>query len=751
MQQKFRNLVVLSFLFVLTGVAIELSPSPKECVFSGKQVRLGYAWNIAADGDFKEAAQWLQEEFLLRGWSISSEAVQKLNIKKIANPTANREFYSLEISEGVITLSAAESEGSFRAVGRLLGILKNPDVQYGAETFALPELTLRDYPDIPLRVMDLTMTFWEPFSAAERLDSTKKIISILSMHGFNAVVIALGGNYVSKHFPSLWQNPWTEKDIREVVAYCRRCGMIPIPAINTIGHWEGSPKIVSLKNSNGDTIGHDITNEAFYVEYAKVLDELMDFFGYPPYFRVGGDEANAVFQFLGSSAEKSEKLYAKVFNFAAEHLAQYNCRPVIWHDMIFAKELGGRRESDGVTESRLLPAPNILKLLSKRIVINYWNYRSGPYDGAQVLTDAGFDVWTSTWHWPDAIWKLARYTGENHLAAYDGTTWCNNHNKGGAMVLVGEYAWNSQREKVAFNPDEVFMREWSSMPLFRNVASASPLTFENAVPAEGIGMTSANVGTLSVDISRPVAAVRTVFQALENPEEAVTLRQQRPDAEIFLKGVERFVMRIPAVNGPRLYNSFALYTPSYGTTKTNMWGEDWVIRDGKVIQHASRKSDLPIPAGCGIISANETGADVQMNVRKLMDSPQVELEAGYAEVAGEQQPIVAECKADDTTLALVFGTRLYMFTERPEAAANITVTTTDGTSEEFALNVDFALAPDPHFFHNFNIVYLPKGLVAVVWRGTPERRPKKVSVQFTPIGTAIGAKLMGSVSLSEKE
>ncbi|MBQ9367286.1 MAG: hypothetical protein IJT83_05850 [Victivallales bacterium] len=64
--------------------------------------------------------------------------------------------------------------------------------------------------------------------------------------------------------------------------------------------------------------------------------------------------------------------------------------------MLFSKQLGGHRKGDGFAESRVLPGQTAIDALSRRLIINYWNYEyAQSYDGVEILRKAGFEVWSS--------------------------------------------------------------------------------------------------------------------------------------------------------------------------------------------------------------------------------------------------------------------------------------------------------------------------------------------------------------------
>ena len=747
MRTKLSILPVLLLIFSQFAAAMELTPKPKELSVAGKKAHFTYNWEIAGADVFPDAAAWLKEEFSARKWQIVPGAGQRLTLRKCTTHK-NKEYYTLEVNANGAILEAATPEGMKRAVGRFFSLLKQPSTVYRQDTFSMPQLAIRDWPDFPVRMMDLTMAFWEPFDDTERLESTKNIIRIMSEHGFNYVVIELAGNYVSKHFKTNRPSPWSVKHIRELVRFCNLRGVTAIPAINTIGHLGRAPQICILKNKAGQNIGHDVQKEEFYKAYANVLDELMELFENPPYFRVGGDESNAVFRHYALGAENNAKLYTKVFNFAAEHLEKYNCRPILWHDMIFANELGGKRASiDGLSDGKqVIPSEIVLKNLSRKIIVNFWDYSARKsYPGINILRDAGFEVWASTWHYSKAIFALAKYSVNNGVTAFDGTTWSNNHTKGGALIQVGECAWNGNAGKISFDPDEVFMREWNLPPFFSNVDKAQPLKWQNAVPLKSSKKQYANIGNLRLPLHQAVAATQTDIVKLKNPEDFLKLKQVRPDTELFLFGAERYVMR-PQINQFRGHNTLILYTPLWGTsTRQNKWGNDWRVVDGKVIGFSEHVPDAVIPPNGCVISAHTTGADIQNNARKLMAGNKVQFIAACPSTTGKLPELTTVC-VDASTLVLVFGTELKLYHDQPLLVAEITVNTVAGKKETFKLDAGFPLVPDPNAYGRFQVIYLPQGNAAVIWNGNGEKA-SGIKLRFSKLGVTIGCKLLNAVQI----
>ena len=728
--------------------ALELTPAPREMAVGEKPAVFGYEWRIEGEDAFPEAAAWLEEEFQLRGWKISDGAASAVKLTGVEG-NGNPEYYTLSITDGAVELGAATREGMFRAAGRFLALLKQPFTEYDQKSFTIPAVAIADWPDFPVRLMTLTMFYWEPFDNAERMDSSKKIIEAMAEHGFNFVSIGIGSNYKSEYFKSNFPTPWSREELKELVRFSKSRGVVPFPYTQFVSHVAIGPQVALLKGPDGKAIGHDIEGEEFYKIMPKVLDELLEIFDNPPYFRLGGDEANNFFKALKKTPEENARLFTKAFNFLAGHLASRNCRAIIWHDMLFAPELGGRRDQlGGTSEAEVIPSELAMELLSKDSIVDYWNYLAAEdYPGLDDLRDAGFEVWASTWYFTDGIFRLANYAGAGGATGYDGTTWNSNHTKGGELVLVGEVAWNSQTEAVNFDPDEVFMREWRTVPRFDNAESASPLKFDHAVYLTDAPTGEVNVGNLKLE-AKPFAAARTEFLALDVPDDIVALKAERPDTELFVTGSgERFVINISLINTARPFSSVVLYTPTHGkSTGTNIWGEDWTIVNGQITKHTSRVADTAIPAGGAVLSANSTGAELHMDCRKITKDGAVEFIVSRAAEAGPLPLLTARCGESASSVVLVFASELNMYADKPTPAATVTVKTAGGREEKFNVNADFALYPDPNLFGNYKLYYLPGGLLAVVWNSQTDK-PAEVNIQFTPIGTAIGAAVVGAAEV----
>ena len=725
------------------------APVPKSMEASGKEVVFQYQWRFEGDGG--PAAEWLREELVSRGgWSVVEKSSQVIDFQKVID-IEHAEGYRLAVSSGRITVSAADESGFFRGVGRLLAILRHPSTIYTDTTVTLPDVSIADWPDYPQRIADLTMTFWEPFSDAERLASAKHIIEILAEHGYNGAVINFGSNYQSRYFASPRPTPWSQTDIRELIRFCKSRGVTPVPGFSTWSHTSSAPQIHIFKNEKGEIFDQDVRHPDFRKDYALVLDEMMELFDNPPYFRVGGDEAHGVLDRLKLSTEENIRIYTDLFNFIGDYLwEKYHCRAVLWHDMLFSAQLGGRREGDGFTEARVIPSQTAIDALSRNLILNYWNY--GPaerYEGVDILREAGFEVWSSCWTIQAGIPTLAKYSYERGATGYVPTTWCWNHNKGGMLLYAGECAWNAQTEAPVCDYDELYLQEWNNAPWFPKANAATPIAFQGAETNEPAVATKVHLSNLAVGLTGGLSPKKTVIFPVRNSEEVHRALEEHPDVKFFVDGDERYDMEIDHVNGPRGFLELVLYTPEQGpTTHQNKWGEEWSVFDGqRVVDHYRTQPDTAIPPDGMLISINVSGADKHNNLRRLMSHGAIRLLASYP-TGGDGSVLRATLKPDTRQVVLVFGARLWPFTEQPIDAVTVAAKCQETEeTEKVSIYNDFALTPDPHFTGNFRKVFLPGGYSALVWNVPEDKTPESLELEFSALGLAMDLRLLAAVEM----
>ncbi|MGF1903259.1 beta-N-acetylhexosaminidase, partial [Aliivibrio sifiae] len=205
-----------------------------------------------ADG----AATWLSEELQ----SITSKK-HPINadgqIIFIANPTLDKGAYQLTVAEKVIKIKAGSNEGFTHACATLLQLINE-------HTLQIPCTKIKDQPRFHYRGMMLDCA--RHFHPLERV---KRLINQLAQYKFNVFHWHLtddeGWRVEIKAFPELtdigaWRGPeeiiepqythvakkhggfYSQKEIKEVIAYAEMRGITIIPEIDIPGHCRSAIK-----------------------------------------------------------------------------------------------------------------------------------------------------------------------------------------------------------------------------------------------------------------------------------------------------------------------------------------------------------------------------------------------------------------------------------------------------------------------------------------------------------------------------
>lgn len=264
-----------------------------------------------ADG----AATWLSEELQ----SITSKK-HPINadgqIIFIANPTLDKGAYQLTVAEKVIKIKAGSNEGFTHACATLLQLINE-------HTLQIPCTKIKDQPRFHYRGMMLDCA--RHFHPLERV---KRLINQLAQYKFNVFHWHLtddeGWRVEIKAFPELtdigaWRGPeeiiepqythvakkhggfYSQKEIKEVIAYAEMRGITIIPEIDIPGHCRAAikalPHLLVDKDdySNYRSIQHYTDNvlspaiEGTYTFIDTVLEEIAELFP-APFIHIGADE-----------------------------------------------------------------------------------------------------------------------------------------------------------------------------------------------------------------------------------------------------------------------------------------------------------------------------------------------------------------------------------------------------------------------------------------------------------------------------
>ncbi|MBO3098528.1 family 20 glycosylhydrolase [Gelidibacter pelagius] len=303
----------------------QIIPMPTHMESTKGEFILDNSVGMSFDSNFEVSAIFLKE-FIEKGSSIQLEKNNKISF--IQDDTiSNDEGYQLTISPKQIEIRAKTDQGAFYAVQSIRQLLP-ADFENGtftSEKFAIPSITIKDEPQFKHRGMhlDVGRHFFS-------VDFIKKYIDALAMLKMNTFHWHLtedqGWRIEIKKYPKLQEiaafrdqtligsyDPdqqqfdgkryggyYTQKEIKDVVAYAQTRHVTIIPEIEMPGHAQAAISAYPELGCTGEQVkvaetwgvfDHIFCSKDETFEFLEnVLDEVLELFP-SKYIHIGGDEA----------------------------------------------------------------------------------------------------------------------------------------------------------------------------------------------------------------------------------------------------------------------------------------------------------------------------------------------------------------------------------------------------------------------------------------------------------------------------
>lgn len=274
---------------------------------------------------------------------------------------AQDETYRLEITPGGVVLTASADAGAFYGYLTLLQLLHNYKNM-------LPCMTIEDRPRYAYRglMLDCGRYYFSP-------DDVKKIVDMCVLHKINTLHWHLtedqGWRIEIKRYPLLATKGsershtnfgfrrhsgfYSQREIREIVEYCKQRHITVIPEIDMPGHIQSALACYpylgcfnrNLPVATHWGVKHDVLcagKETTYRFLYDVLDEVCELFD-SPYIHLGGDECPKMrwelcphcqekMRELGLETE--DELQSYFTNRIAQYLATKNRTAIVWNETV---------------------------------------------------------------------------------------------------------------------------------------------------------------------------------------------------------------------------------------------------------------------------------------------------------------------------------------------------------------------------------------------------------------------------------
>ncbi len=327
-------------------------------------------------------------------------------------PVTEPEGYVLHIDKD-ITIVGSDERGAFYGLQSLRQLLRRgPELQ---------AMTVRDYPNFPLRV---AMVYLD--SNSDELNS--RLLPLLAEHKFNAVLVM--SNYIrwdsapELHLPS----SASKESAKYLVELSKLYLLNPIPLLETLGHVQW----MFVNNQHSDLLAdpavaepfaYDPLNPNVYELLLPIIDEIIEIFE-PEVLHIGHDEVRNVIPFPGNEAGRQvgfPKLFLNDTLKFYKYLAGQNIRVMMWHDVLLSNEI--------------IP---ILSEFPKDIMVASWNYEPATvYSSLEHLQAEGFQALGATWFKPDNITSYAQFAKQKQASGMIQTRWTGYF--GNSSLLSGQY------------------------------------------------------------------------------------------------------------------------------------------------------------------------------------------------------------------------------------------------------------------------------------------------------------------------
>ncbi len=414
-----------------TGNDYDIFPTPKQVEIHDGYSRIPSlvtvtcgAWWKPWDKDAKRVKQFLVEQLKQRGVYTAAGQRTKIAVRINKRLHANPEYYTLEVADGRITLTAAGTAGAMNAVKTLVAAIDH------SKDHTLQNAMVADWPDLPYRgfMLDIARNF-------TRFDDLKRFIDLLSYYKINrfqfhftddeAWRLEIPGlpeltEVASRRGCTLTEqgflaqifdgngNPddlsqsangyLTRRQFVELLKYAKSCGVKVIPEIETPGHARAA--IVAMRNRQAR---YASTNPAVANEYVLWDDRNTSVYTSAQSYHdnVLNVASDGVYKFLAKVVDELSKMYKDAgLTLDVVHLGGDEVAMAAWDQSPAVQALmqrEGIKDAHGVNEYYLRRITDIL--YPRGIRVEGWQEvalnHSAEYNRMMTPRIAGVNAWST--------------------------------------------------------------------------------------------------------------------------------------------------------------------------------------------------------------------------------------------------------------------------------------------------------------------------------------------------------------------
>lgn len=402
-----------------------------------------------------------QKQTIRKTFADYWEIVPELNfLAAEKSADSSPEGYSLKVSKDAIKISA----GGFDGVRHALKTLRQLS-EYGrdGDGYYIQSCEISDRPALAFRAVHLCIY---PETTPAELE---KRVRLAAYYKFNYVVLEPWGTFPFESHPELsfFNKAFSRSELRRIVDLAYSLGITPIPQLTVLGHASGgtneggkhailtrNPKMAELLEPHGWS--WCMSNPRAVKLLEEAVAEMHEFFGNPPFFHIGCDEAYDMATCYKCRSRHVGKLLASHIIHFRDFLKKRGARVIMWHDML-VEEGDPRWDKCTANGHAGTGMGEIYKELPKDIVIANWEYDERgplpegkkPYPTSAFFKENGFDTLCCPYYKVSNIKNASAAARENSLFGMMATTWSRTMGSTGRVLFYtsANAAWGSDPSK----------------------------------------------------------------------------------------------------------------------------------------------------------------------------------------------------------------------------------------------------------------------------------------------------------------
>lgn len=304
----------------------------------------------------------------------------------------------------------------------------------GEARYIVPCCEIKDSPAAGFRGMHICIFPETPLSRIEMM------IRLAAYCKFNYAVIEPWGVFPFVSHPEFgWQDRLlTRGDFQRLLAVARECRITLVPQLNIFGHATFSrvctakhavllthPEMEPLYEPGGWS--YCLSNPETRKVLADLVTEMHEFFGCPPFFHIGCDEAYDFQTCAACAAADPEKLLLDHITYFHDLLSRRNAKAIMWHDMLLSHDDERWKDCIAIGDDR---TKDLHQKLPRDIIIADWQYGKAPegnpeheFPTANFFQDAGFPVILCPWMDHDGLRQIGAQVEKHKMFGVLETTW----------------------------------------------------------------------------------------------------------------------------------------------------------------------------------------------------------------------------------------------------------------------------------------------------------------------------------------